>query len=858
MKGGKNISRNNNKFEFFTEVTADKNNKDGNSNDLRTSPSFQKELIFFKNEILKDITLLTKEISEKNKNYDLMLSSETNKLNDLIKNSEIKIKNLSNLISINNHTQSVLETLTSFQKKTESYIITNDIRFANLERELSENIYRHDSIIKESVVYPGVIGPSAQFKTFHELIDYILKQITELLSHKEKSVMEFITYKTKLDNKINAIKVHLDDFTDDISHKNKKEFNQMEAKINEFSLKIDEVIDTYKLENEKNLDDIIKKNNAFMEKIEENIKTINEDNIKIKKRLKKSGHKEIKEHKENETNRKSILAPKKQALKKLNSVQNFKDNLESSKISKNKNNEKKLTKGSSSKNVTPRYNNENNDENNDNDDNDSYESKSKISSSINYDIKNMENRLKQFIKDELKKISKNNNYNTNYNTSIRTISKNNMSRDSSYYANDINNKQIQKKSINKALSLSNKKINELKNINTKRQSFVPNNLSKNIFEKFMKSTEEKKKYIFEKIKEVFVEESSESSVNFENVFKKSENESYKDKEKEKNKNNKSFTEETITLKQPEFKKDVNYKQAYKTTTKLPFITKNKKTKKENLKSKTKIKEIPEISKRRKTINIKKTPIKKASTRTLSSVSFSSRAERKESNLKNLKKELLEQNSFKNNIEPNIKYNSIDSYLEKNKKMDDKIDLEKNNILNTNEHKKRIIIQSPQIRNKPKISNFNITLQGTQKFNIDSLTNKNKKYQFNLPTIYMNFPRKYSVYNEKILESLHPVYRNKKFSQFVPPYISLMTNNLQEMIRKYDRKSMQQKKRSLPWNKSENFLMNKRIQTNEQIKPKIKKEKLGYKNYGYENNIKLNDDFDMLDFNKFSHLIMKDI
>ena len=123
---------------------------------------------------------------------------------------------------------------------------------------------------------------------------------------------------------------------------------------------------------------------------------------------------------------------------------------------------------------------------------------------------------------------------------------------------------------------------------------------------------------------------------------------------------------------------------------------------------------------------------------------------------------------------------------------------------------------------------------------------------------MNFPRKYSVYNEKILESLHPVYRNKKFSQFVPPYISLMTNNLQEMIRKYDRKSMQQKKRSLPWNKSENFLMNKRIQTNEQIKPKIKKEKLGYKNYGYENNIKLNDDFDILDFNKFSHLIMKDI
>ena len=86
----------------------------------------------------------------------------------------------------------------------------------------------------------------------------------------------------------------------------------------------------------------------------------------------------------------------------------------------------------------------------------------------------------------------------------------------------------------------------------------------------------------------------------------------------------------------------------------------------------------------------------------------------------------------------------------------------------------------------------------------------------------------------------------------------MTNNLQQIIRKYDRKSMEQRKRNLPWNRSENFLVTKKTQVNTQTRPKIKKEKSSYKKFGDEFNIKLEDDNDMIDFNKFSHLLMKDI
>ena len=87
---------------------------------------------------------------------------------------------------------------------------------------------------------------------------------------------------------------------------------------------------------------------------------------------------------------------------------------------------------------------------------------------------------------------------------------------------------------------------------------------------------------------------------------------------------------------------------------------------------------------------------------------------------------------------------------------------------------------------------------------------------------MNFPRKSTLYNERILESLHPVYRNKKFSNFITPYISLMTNNFQKMLRENDRKSIQMRKKNLPWNKSENYLLDKKILTSPDIKVNKKK------------------------------------
>ena len=867
MNEEKNLSKS--QFQFFTEVNKNNNINNNNASDLIKSSVFQKEIIFFKNEILKDINALTKEISEKYEKSDLLIKSETSRLNELISNSESKIKNLTNLIPINNYTQELLDSLILFKQNTESYITTNNIRYANLERDLSDNFSRHDIIIKDSIIYPGVIGPSAQFKNFHELIDYFLKQITELLSYKEKSIFDFISYKSKLDSKLNEFKDQIDDNYDNITHFCKKEFHKMEAKINEFGIKLDELIDTNKIENEKNMDEIRQKNKEFMDKIEENIKIINEDNSKIKTKLSKISHSVHKENKDiiNAINNKKIISFKKPNFKKpVITKSNISEKFDSS---KNKNYIKKQTKESESKNSTSRNYN------------DSYDSKSKTSYSINKEIKNLETRLKKFIKEELRKNS-NNNYNTRrgFDVSVKSFQKEiNISRSSSTYNPDKVKKKIQK-TLSHENQFSAKTINNPINIESdqisKRKSFAPSNLSKNIFEKFLKRAEEnKKKYNFGKIKEVFIEESFQSSGSFEEVFKK---ENEKENKINKSKSNKSLTEEIIILDKKEFKNDINYKMAYKTTTQLPSLNMNKKTKKEKIK--TKIEKIPEIINKRKTIDTLKTPIKRSSLQTLSSMSFSSRIDRSKYNLNNLKADLAKKKSNKNLLSQEMEYNSINTNLEikgerainkeinkeiaqKREKEKNIINIDINNTRNNNiESNKNIInpiLKSPENKPKrpnPRLSNFAITLQGTKKFNLDS--NLNKNYKLNSPTIYMNFPRKSTLYNERILESLHPVYRNKKFSNFITPYISLMTNNFQKMLRENDRKSIQMRKKNLPWNKSENYLLDKKILTSPDIKVNKKKKKNNYRNIGNDLIIKLNDENDIISFNKFNQLIMKDI
>ena len=107
---------------------------------------------------------------------------------------------LSKLINTDKEIRDKVDNLVEFKEKVNDTILTEKIRLDNFRNDLNSNVDRIDQILKDSVIYPGVIGGICRYKTFHELIDYVLTQCSLNLTFREKSILDFKSYKTKLEN----------------------------------------------------------------------------------------------------------------------------------------------------------------------------------------------------------------------------------------------------------------------------------------------------------------------------------------------------------------------------------------------------------------------------------------------------------------------------------------------------------------------------------------------------------------------------------------------------------------------------------------------------------------------------------
>ena len=74
------------------------------------------------------------------------------------------------------------EKLNDLYKTKESLLMetsSNKIKISLLEKETKDSIDRIYDLLKQSILYPGIIGNNSKFKTFHSLIDFILKESSE-------------------------------------------------------------------------------------------------------------------------------------------------------------------------------------------------------------------------------------------------------------------------------------------------------------------------------------------------------------------------------------------------------------------------------------------------------------------------------------------------------------------------------------------------------------------------------------------------------------------------------------------------------------------------------------------------------
>ena len=161
----------------MSDVLSENNKRENMKNLFDPQKISQKsDLLFFKNEILKEINQFKTDFSKQNKEIKDDFKDKMKLYELTINTMKEDLQQISSVIASNNFIKEKIEEMDKFKKEITDLSSSNKIKLNFLERETQDNFFRINNIINNSVLYPRVIGNNSKFKNFHEFIDYTLSQ----------------------------------------------------------------------------------------------------------------------------------------------------------------------------------------------------------------------------------------------------------------------------------------------------------------------------------------------------------------------------------------------------------------------------------------------------------------------------------------------------------------------------------------------------------------------------------------------------------------------------------------------------------------------------------------------------------
>jgi len=171
--------------------------------------SIRQDILLFKEEVLKDVKNSERQFKKKFGLMEDLLKEQMDAYELKVKSFEERIMNISNLVSSDRTILEKIEELNKFKDEIKDKVLTDSIKLSNIEIDYKTNLKNIESILASSVIYPGIIGYSGKFKTFHQFMDYVLKEISELNFFKEKSILDLGPYKKKIDESLEYVKLQV-------------------------------------------------------------------------------------------------------------------------------------------------------------------------------------------------------------------------------------------------------------------------------------------------------------------------------------------------------------------------------------------------------------------------------------------------------------------------------------------------------------------------------------------------------------------------------------------------------------------------------------------------------------------------
>ena len=231
-------------------------------NILKFKPeSFQKEFLYFKEEALKEIKHLEKNLIQKSQKANERLKERLTTFGIKINLIKDSISSLSNKLIESNKNEEKIENLYKLKQECLEWTGTNKIKISLLEKDTRASIDRINELLKNSIIYPGVIGNKTKFNNFHDFIDFLLSESKENSSFRLQNITDITNFKLKVDKNVQTLA-----FKVDTSFNRSKAF--AENKIKEVENKVDYTIGNYK----KNLDEVKIENSDYVIKLKKDKK----------------------------------------------------------------------------------------------------------------------------------------------------------------------------------------------------------------------------------------------------------------------------------------------------------------------------------------------------------------------------------------------------------------------------------------------------------------------------------------------------------------------------------------------------------------------------------------------------------
>ena len=253
------------------------------------------DILLFKNEVLREIKQIEKGIIEKSKETNDILKNKINLFDHKMNFINQQINSISDKMIDGIKMEEKINTLNHSREQLTDETTTNKIKISMLEKEMRDSINRIDGILKQTVIYPGIIGINGKFRNFHEFIDFVLAESNTNNTFRQKNIMDLSSYKLKIEKslqtlgfKIDSIQSSCNSFTlrkaKELQERFDYSLGQYKDKLNELRIENSNYViqletDTKDLRNETNIIKSMK--NDIFSKVDNDVNNMKKEQLNI-------------------------------------------------------------------------------------------------------------------------------------------------------------------------------------------------------------------------------------------------------------------------------------------------------------------------------------------------------------------------------------------------------------------------------------------------------------------------------------------------------------------------------------------------------------------------------------------------